>query len=362
MLDKGKKHIYTQAHPYHLSPSLFFIIFFPYPLSFQFLPLPFSLLSSSFLLSSSLFPPCFPVTFISIFCLFPLFFPFFILLRCFSLSLSPPSSLLLNILPLLYFYSPFSFFSGLFPSIILSSLFPPYFPVTFIYIFCLFPSFSPSSSSSVASLLFLPPPFAHYHSPPSLLLLSPFSLEIIKLYLLPVRLSPSFAPFSTLFQPLYSFFPLFHFSLHLSSPFSYLLFCLPSLLICPIHYLFLPLPSLLLPPLSFDTTPSRKIYLFPFSPCHPKLSPLIHCLHLPHSTKNSSPPYPPSQLFLLLISLTQTIKIPTNNKLFPPTPYQISFPVKNATHANPLRTQNRFKRPKYPPPAPTTDTTQITNY
>ena len=137
---------------------MFFIIFFPYPLSFQFLPLPFSLLSSSFLLSSSLFPPCFPVTSISIFCLFPLFFPFFILLRCFSLSYSPPSPSLLNILPLLYFYSPFSFFSGLFPSIILSSLFPPYFPVTFIYIFCLFPSFSPSSSSSVASLSFSPPP------------------------------------------------------------------------------------------------------------------------------------------------------------------------------------------------------------
>ena len=56
--------------------------------------------------------PCFPVTFISIFCLFPLFFPFFILLRCFSLSSSPRSSslLLTPILPLLYFdlLSPFS--------------------------------------------------------------------------------------------------------------------------------------------------------------------------------------------------------------------------------------------------------------
>ena len=54
---------------------------------------------------------------------------------------------------------------------------------------------------------------------------------------------------------------------------------------------------------------------------------VIHCLHLP-STKNSSPPYPPSPLFLLLISLTQTLKIPSNNKLFPKLSTKFCFPPK----------------------------------
>ena len=34
-----------------------------------------------------------------------------------------------------------------------------------------------------------------------------------------------------------------------------------------------------------------KSIFFIFYLSRPKLSPLIHCLHLPHSTKNSSPPF-----------------------------------------------------------------------
>ena len=68
--------------------------------------------------------------------------------------------------------------------------------------------------------------------------------------------------------------------------------------------------------------------------------------------KTFSPRFPPS-LLLLLISLRQTIQIPANNQLtfiFLITPFQISFPAKNATHANPPHTP--IKRPKYPLPAP----------
>ena len=230
----------------------------------HFLPLSFSLLlsssfPSSFLLSSSpLFPPCFPVIFISIFCLFPLLHSPPLLLAVllsllpFAQYHSPPSLLLLPLFP----FSPLSFYHPLlsFPLLPCHFLLPSS---------ASFPSFSPSSSSSVASLSFSPPS-------PLLLIILPllyfYSPLILQLYQLPVHLSPSFAPFSTLFQPLYSFFPLSHFSLHLSSPFSYLLFSLPSLLICRIHCLFLPLPSFLLPPLSFDTSPTCKIDLFHFLP------------------------------------------------------------------------------------------------
>ena len=246
----------------HPPPLLLFLTLLPPLCSLSFSPfsastLPFSLFSS-FLLSS----PCFPVTFITIFCLFPLFFPFFILLRCFSFFLS---------------------------------LLPPLCPL----------SFSPFSTSTL-----------------------PFSLEILQLYLLPVRLSPSFAPVSTLFQPLYFFShsPIFlsisllhsHISCSLSPPCLFpppIAFFFPSLASCS-H-------------LSPSTQALHvKLIFFIFSLSRPKLSPLIHCLHLPHSTKNSSPLYPPSLLFLLLISLTQTIKIPTNNQLFPQLLTKFRFPPK----------------------------------
>ena len=338
------------------------------------------------------------VTFISIFCLFP---PFSILLVCFSFFLSslpfgpyhsPPTLLLLSPSSLeILQLCPLTVFHPLLPPFLLSSnlctLFSHFSPSLFFNIFFsyplsfkLLPPFSlPFSllSSSRCSILFpsiiltslFPPCFRHFylHPPPLLLFLSllpplwslsfsPFSTSTFPFFpgnssaLSAYCLSPSFAPFSTLFQPLYSFFPL----LSLSSQ---------SILISPVlspsfsrHPLpFSPLPSFSFPPLSFDTSQTRKIDLFHFSLSRPQLSPLIHCLHLP-STKNSSPPYQPSPLFLLLISLTQTLKIPSNNKLFPKLSTKFRFPPKNATHANPLRTQNRFKCPKYPLPAPTTDT------
>ena len=116
-----------------------------------------------------------------------------------------PFSLLHHFLPLTSFLpvSPSArfpliiLFSILFPSIILSSPPPPpppplpcHFYLHLLPLSPLFPLLHPPSlllSFFLSSL-----PFAPYHSIPSLLLLSPFSLEILQLYLLPVRRSPSF--------------------------------------------------------------------------------------------------------------------------------------------------------------------------
>ena len=118
------------------------------------------------------FPPCFRHFYLH---LLPLS-PFSIILRCFSFFLSSllfPSSFSPRF-PLIILHC-----SILFPSIILTSLFPPMLPSL------LSPSsasFPPSPSSSVASFSFSPPsPLGPYHSPPSLLLLSPSSLEILQL-------------------------------------------------------------------------------------------------------------------------------------------------------------------------------------
>ena len=266
--------MYTST-PHHLSPSLFFIIFFPYPpFSFRFLTL----------------PP--PLVFVPLFPSFPL-----------SLS-SFPSSLLLSSSP----------------------LFPPCFPVTSISIFCLFPLLHPPLlliSFFLSSL-----PFAPYNSPPSLLLLSPSSLEILQLCLLPV-FHPLLPPFllssniCTRFITLSYFSPYLFSKPHISCSLS------PSSSPPSIAFFF---PSLA----SYShLSPSKqalhvKFIFFIFSLSRPQLSPLlyIHCLHLPHSTKNSSLPYPPSPLFLLLISLTQTIKIPTFNQFFPKLPTKFGFPPK----------------------------------
>ena len=333
MLDKGeKKNIYVHKHTPITSPLLSSTFSSPTLFPSSFSPRfrsPFPSyhppdVQSSFLLSSSplSFPPCFRHFYLH---LLPLS-PFSILLRCFSFflsslfpsSFSPPFSLPFSLLSLIILQC-----SILFPSIILTSLFPPMLPSL------LSPSsasFPPSPSSSVASLSFSPP--------------SPLVLIILRLLyfyypLLPWKFFSSVRLLSfTLFCPLFYslptfvlFFPLL--SLSLLSPFSYLDPVFSLLLSPPIHCLFPPslVWSFSLPPLSFDTSPTRKIYLFHFSLSRPQLSPLIHCLHLP-STKNSSPPYPPSPLFLLLISLTQTLKIPSNNKLFPKLSTKFCFPPK----------------------------------
>ena len=158
-----------------------------------------------------------------------------------------------------------------------SPLFPPMLPSL------LSPSsasFPPSPSSSVASFSFSPPsPLGPYHSPPSLLLLSPSSLEILQLCPLTV-FHPLLPPF-LLSSNLCTLFPT---SLPLSSQ-SILISrsCSLSPSFSPIHCLFPPslVWSFSLPPLSFDTSPTRKIYLFHFSLSRPQLSPLTHCLHLP---------------------------------------------------------------------------------
>ena len=127
-----------------------------------------------------------------------------------SLSFSPPSSFLQASPPVFAPLFPLIILqcSILFPSIILTSLFPPMLPSL------LSPSsasFPPSPSSSVASFFLLPSFWS--------LSFSPFSTSTLPFFpgnssaLSAYCLSPSFAPFSTLFQPLYSFFPLLSLSL-----------------------------------------------------------------------------------------------------------------------------------------------------
>ena len=233
------------------------MIFFPYPLSFQFLPLPFSLLlssfPSSFLLSSSPLSPLLPSLLSPSSASFPSFSPSSSSSVA-SLSFSPASPLLFIILPLLYFYSP------LFPWKFLSS-------ICFLYVF-----------------------------------------------------HPLLPPFLQTFVLFFS--PLSHFSLHLFSPFSYLLFSLPFLLICPIHCLFLPLPSFLLLPLSFDTSPTRKIHLFHFLPVKAQTIP-------------NNPLFTSTTFYQKLFSPLPTISTispthfsHTNNQLFPQFPTKFCFPPK----------------------------------
>ena len=93
---------------------------------------------------------------------------------------------------------------------------------------------------------------------------------------------------------------------------------------------------------------------------------LVLIMSVPVYHKLFSPPFP-SSLLLLLTHFSQTNNSNSNKQStfsfpFLKSPYQISFPAKNATHAHTPCTPNRFKQPKYPLPAPTTDTTQITNY
>ena len=171
------------------------------------------------------------VTFISIFCLFP---PFSILLRCFFLSLLPPLSF--KLLP--PFSLPFSLLSSsnVPPSFLLSSSplsFPPCFRHFYLHLLPLSPLLHPPPLLLFLSLL--PPLWS--------LSFSPFSTSTLPFFpgnsstLAAYCLSPSFAPFSTLFQPLY-FFPLL--SLSLLSPFSYLDPVLSLLLSPHIHCLFPP--------------------------------------------------------------------------------------------------------------------------
>ena len=292
-----------------------------------------------------------------------------------STPLSPlPFSLLHHFLPLLSFLPvspsapPFPSYHPLFhplsfyhPLLSLSSLLPCHFYLHLLPLSPLFPVFIPLCCFSLS------------FSPPSPLFL--IILPLLYSPLFPWKFFSSicflsftlFCPFSTLSSNLCTLLlPLYHFSLHLSSPFSYLLFflpfLLPSLLICPIHCLFLPLPSFLLPPLSFDTSPTCKIYLSYFFPAKAQTIPTYPLFTSTTFYKKLFSPLP------TISTISPTHSSHTNNQhsnkqsTFPKTPYQISFPAKNATHANPLCTQNRFKRPKYPLPAPTTDTTQITNY
>ena len=139
------------------------------------------------------------------------------------LSLLPSSLQHFLLLPSFLQASP-SVFAPLFPLIILQMFHPlsfyhphlslsPHASVTFISVFCLFPPFSILLRCFFLSLL--PPLWS--------LSFSPFSTSTLPFFpgnssaLSAYCLSPSFAPFSTLFQPLYSFSPLL--SLSLLSPF-----------------------------------------------------------------------------------------------------------------------------------------------
>ena len=126
----------------------------------------------------------------------------------------------------------------------------------------------------------------------------------------------------------------------------------------PISFQFLPLPFSLLSS-SPLFPPCRLSLLSPSSASFPSFSPSSS------SSVASLSFSPPSSLLLIILPTHFShTNYPISNKqsTFDTTSYQISFPTKNANHTTPLCTQNRFKRPKYPLPAPTTDTTQITNY
>ena len=193
----------------------------------------------------------------------------------------------------------------LFPSIILSSLFSPCFRHFYLHLLPLSPLFSLLHPPSLLLSFFLSYlPFAPYHSPPSLLLLSPSSLEILQLCLLTV-FHPLLSPF-LLSSNLCTLFS--HSSIFLS------ISLLHSHISCSLSPSFSSHPLPFSPSLASRShiSPStqaltRKICLSHFSLSRAQLSPLILCLHLPHSTKNSLPNFVSRQ---------------------------------NATHANPLRTQN----------------------
>ena len=217
-----------------------------------------------------------------------------------------------------------------------------------------------------------------------------FSFPMTPLVFSPPLCSLSFPPFlpftwafipSTFFLSFTPLFPFFStFSPNLCTRFSHSPILLSlSLLHTPISSSFSP-PSLFansisfntpelffLPPFPFNACSTHKTYLlqFTFSLSSPKLSPLIHCLHFSHSTKNSSPlptiPTIPSTHFSLTHNWNSTKTINFRSTLLPLYPAFV-FPPKNAAHATPIHPQNLSKLPNYSLPTSTKHAKINTHY